>query len=1789
MADSTNIKLRIPGTKEDAASSKDAEITTKTVRRYRVQSGRAAEGTVTIDVSPDEVIEIEFADGTRLWTSAERLTAEILSKSAKRDADGVIDMPVELSADTASRGWFGKLVIKTLTFFGIDIPEKAAKAIANRWEESSLTLDSKDKSELFRAPLLPDGGEFKLDPVTIGKIPADRTHLLFLHGTASSTGGSFGGLWTSEALSLREQLHQLYRERVLAFEHRSLTKSPIDNALRLAEKLPAGARLHIVSHSRGGLVGELIARASMSPAKAPFTNEELELWSELDPKEERGDLNRLNQLLSEKRFKVEKFVRVACPSRGTSLASGRLDIYLSVLFNLFGKLPFMKLPGINIAYDIFEELIKAIAKERADPDVLPGLEAMVPQSPLIKLVNHPNIAVDGALRVIAGDIEGSSVGSAIAALLTDPLYQRNHDLVVDTEAMFGGAKRSKGAAYVFHQGSDVSHFRYFKNDRSANHLVQALELDAIPDGFQRYEAEPTDETIVPALRSDGAARPTVFVLPGLMGSHLSADSHRVWLSLGSLALGGVKSLDIKAPGVAAEGVIRHYYGELIEFLGGTYDVVPFAYDWRRSIADAADQLAGQIERRLDEAGDDGLPIRLVAHSMGGLVARLMIKRRPDLWERMGKGAHPSRLIMLGTPNHGSHSVPFMLTGRDSLIKKLALLDLKNSKKELLSFVADYPGVLELLPNHGSMDLYAEKGWDELLGADGKGDADWRLPSVQDLDEARRIRDELDASPGDAERMCYVAGWARATPSDVGIEQDDDGAQRIVFKATSHGDGRVPWSSGMLKNVKTWYMPVAHGDLSRHEEGFPAILDLLEKGSTLVLSETPPEFRDLADQFEMTEERSPLYPTYNDLATSALGGGEGDVREKTATRIRVDIVHGNLAFASHPVMVGHYEGDTIVSAEASLDRALGGPLFRRLRLGRYPGAVGEAAVILSDDRKPKGAIIIGLGQVGTLSPGELVQSVSSGIRDYALVKTEQELRDSGEDGPPLFLKVTTLLIGTGAGGMQITDSVSAILRGVAHANDALGVLGKNRKPTIDRVEIVELYEDRAIQAAQALRKLKDDPQFRDSIISDRGFRIQSRRGGRTRAAFFEAEGWWQRLQITEDDKNRLQFKLLTNRARAEMHTQPTQRRLVDSFIDKVVTNPRSDPAVGVTLYEMLVPLDLKNYAPEQRDLVLVMDKAAARYPWELMRPQAARGQESTDGSRPPAVVEFGMVRQLQQDDFRTDVVNAKSKLALVIGDPKSKLADLPFAQAEAEAVAKRINSAGYDARKLIAGDATAEAIMTELHAREYRILHLAGHGIYREGKDSESDNPWFDNIPEGVTAGMVIGDYLYLTPAEVKQMRAVPEIVFINCCHIGNMKEADEQVSNNPPRLAANLATEFINMGVRAVIAAGWAIDDRLAETFASTFYGSLLAGDIFGDAVKKARQAAFKAAPTSNTWGAYQCYGDPAFTLTTAARGESRLPSVSDFVSVKELIVELDNKASVAQTATESKLERTRREMEALEQGLPADWANDPELQAGFGKVFGELGDFEKATKHYKTAISGEAASVALKAVEQLSNLEARQATSLPTSESKQAFKLLDEAEKRIRELISLTAKTSERLSLLGSISKRRMKFLTTDKERQERLDLIIKRYEDASASLKQNNDHPANPYPLINEVAATILKRLIKRASSGKGDLMSKLAKAKEDAARRDEIDPNYWDAVAKAECLLLEKLATRKITPEDEQEIIDALRNAKRRDGSPREERSVREQLAFIHSVLDEPSAGPERKGLAQAVGRIRSDLEA
>jgi hypothetical protein len=128
-----------------------------------------------------------------------------------------------------------------------------------------------------------------------------------------------------------------YQDRILALEHPTLSLTPAQNALAAVGVLPKGARLHVVSHSRGGLVGDILSLAAAQRpdvrAYGRTRHPDVEV------------LAQLHEELTSREITVARFARVASPARGTTLASRRLDAWASVLLNIVKVMPVMRETG----------------------------------------------------------------------------------------------------------------------------------------------------------------------------------------------------------------------------------------------------------------------------------------------------------------------------------------------------------------------------------------------------------------------------------------------------------------------------------------------------------------------------------------------------------------------------------------------------------------------------------------------------------------------------------------------------------------------------------------------------------------------------------------------------------------------------------------------------------------------------------------------------------------------------------------------------------------------------------------------------------------------------------------------------------------------------------------------------------------------------------------------------------------------------------------------------------------------------------------------------------------------------------------------------------------------------------------------------------------------------------------------------------------------------------------------------------------------------------------------------
>jgi hypothetical protein len=1136
--------------------------------------------------------------------------------------------------------------------------------------------------------------------------------------------------------------------------------------------------------------------------------------------------------------------------------------------------------------------------------------------------------------------------------------------------------------------------------------------------------------------------------------------------------------------------------------------------------------------------------------------------------------------MLGTPNGGSHSIPAMLIGRDALVRKLALVDLRSDHAGLLETIAGFDGALGLLPHGGALDLFDHTVWQRLLELDapetrglfGSGVASsrsagfrWSVPSRAALDKARKFAALVRESPLDASRVVYVAGVADETACDVEIDETAPAGRRVRVMATARGDGRVLWETGIPKGITNFFMNTPHGDLANDRRYFPALVDLLQTGTTSKLPVTPPVRREAETRFEMRDPLPAMVPDEAELLSDALGGRrvEEDTRAPEA-RIAIRVVHDNLTNARSPVLASHYHRDVIVAAEAYLDARLNGRLSELLRMELYPGPINTGAVVVNEPAPGDlsihpGAIIAGLGTVGDLTPGSLTSTLAHALTLYGAEcigrERRRRQREGGAPGTIVPAPVTAILVGSGDGGLSLSDCVRALLRAVLQANQRLrgavqtgpaGDPADSLWAQIDQVDILELYEDRAIEALHALRALSRAPEFENYLIDEMLVRGAE---GQRRVRFDQSRGWWQRIRVTSDEEGALQFEAVTQAARALARLRPTQRGLVDGFVQQAIEATANDRRIGKTLFELLVPNDFKPYAPDQHKLALMLNAEAAALPWELMH-------DGFDRMTEPLSISGGMIRQLLLPDERAHVLRSTGNTALVVGNPivsDSRFPSLAGAAAESAAVAGLLTEmGGYDVQLLLEEAAHPMAVLSAVHDKPWRIMHLAAHGVFE-----------FDTGGKEPVSGLVLDDGMFFTAAEADQLRHVPELVFINCCHLG---QTSGDSSTNVPfhKLAANLATQFIKMGARAVIAAGWAVDDAAAKTFAGAFYRRMLSGELFGDAVLQARRETYFGHGETNTWGAYQCYGDPSFSLV-AGGGQSR---DDVFVSDSELSIWLQGVVARARQQ-DGAGDRLVAALAARESQTPAAWWRSAEVCSVAAQAFAELGQFERAIHYYERVLKAERASAPIFALEQLANCKTRWAGRLlaaDRSTSTKASALLDDAERILRHLLDL-GPTSERWALLGGLMKRRAIAGAGDaKVRRRALEQMSEAYR--SAYDLSRVDGPGDVFPLGNQIAADIVLSWSANGASKRGGQRAGVgALLKELGAMADGLSSSktdFFSLAAGADRILLEALMEQRLDDETRDVILQKFSRALSRGVTARQRDSVSTQFLFFRRLM-------------------------
>ena len=596
----------------------------------------------------------------------------------------------------------------------------------------------------------------------------------------------------------------------------------------------------------------------------------------------------------------------------------------------------------------------------------------------------------------------------------------------------------------------------------------------------------------------------IVFLHGITGADLAVvdaagDSDEIWVNIPRLILGRIQRLQLDAAArreadpkftVQVAGINKKYYAHGVLALRARWNVETYAYDWRKDIDEASDGLATLIRQKFP-----GKPVHLVAHSMGGLVSRNLIRRHPQLWDAMKAPdlVAGGRLIMLGTPNYGSFAIPPVLTGGDQMMELLERIDLAHNMPELLAITNTFLGSYMLLPAPSKLSsmlqtLYQRDTWGNAPGI-----------SQAHLDRTYQFYHDLDASQTiDPDRMVYVAGSRRATFTEMTIVAPGE----FEYKLSYDGDGRVPHALGLLPGVVTYYVDEVHGDLARNEQVLHAVDELLETGRTQELGTTvlrhldraAPTMRDyrtaadrrLMEELEQiarkakagggpetltAEERrigagaivkAALGTSSRSLPKALLTASEGASARKRVPAIeRIDLEVGvrftDITKVKAPVVVvGHYRGVQPVNAIGAIDAALGGWISRALKQGMISGSLGETFFVPTFGAiAARGAVVAGMGDYGRFGPSDLrllLANVAIGA------------------GAMKLPSIASVLVGGGQGSMDRDTALREFLEGIGTGLQQLLEEGVVNAATLKRLEFVERHPGRFFDLVQKIDAL-----------------------------------------------------------------------------------------------------------------------------------------------------------------------------------------------------------------------------------------------------------------------------------------------------------------------------------------------------------------------------------------------------------------------------------------------------------------------------------------------------------------------------------------------------------------------------------------------------------------------------------------------------------------------------------------------------------------------------------------------
>lgn len=973
-----------------------------------------------------------------------------------------------------------------------------------------------------------------------------------------------------------------------------------------------------------------------------------------------------------------------------------------------------------------------------------------------------------------------------------------------------------------------------------------------------------------AQRRRGSRGERVLIVPGIMGSQLglrrgaALPPDVIWLDPIDVALGRLLALR-HAPQSQIQplGVMFHNYLRLkLTLERSGYETSLYDYDWRQR----ADELGHQLAARLIE---DAAPrLYIVAHSMGGLVARAALKSAGT--EKV------ARLIMLGTPNFGSFAPVQALRGVYPLVRRIAALDLRHSAEELAEqLFRSFESLYHLLPagaHAGARSFFDPVAW-PVRGP---------RPAPELLTAARGLENEI--APAD-ERFVNVVGVGQDTVTGAALTGTD-----FRYSITRNGDGTVPAVLATLPGACNYYAAVAHSELPRNRDVLAALVDLLESGTTARLAShwsparaplvqvgearlrrthlrkidwaalTPAQRREYLEhlndppQFARTDRVLRLTARRGTATRGTLAGNHGQraqarTRAVPRARLQLLVTSGDIAAANAQALVAALlHGVRPAGALAAIDARIGGVIQQFVARRMISGEAGSVAAIpaVRGLAHAETVLLAGLGRFDRLDNAAIELAAQNVVSWCAQSKIR---------------RFATVLWGAGT-GIAPEVSFAAQLRGYLRALPA-----ESHGPQEDW-QITFCVRERAqlARVARIARRLvaelrataADGPAVSLAVrraAPGRGARSPT--GARRRAAGASIarasvpqiayllmnelptprnERAWRCAVLTA----RRQAAVITEEQRFGREALTTLLRRLDGIRFAELED------FGAQLGELVLHPSIRAALHEMRahPLAVVHDEAGSLIPWETLClrghfPAAMRGV-----SRRYAASQLSVARFSEQR--RRDAVLQ----LLLVTNPTG---DLPGADLERERLVKLLaRLADVRVTSIEGAAATRARVLAELQSGTYDAMHYAGHAFFDARAPARSGIRCSD--------ATVTGEDLAALPR-------LPALVVFNACESARVRRGAAQAARpahaaaRPERIRAHagVAEALLRGGVTHYVGTWWPVGDAEAVAFAETLYVRLLEGAPIGSAVLAGRQAV--RALRSVDWADYVHYGDPQFRL----------------------------------------------------------------------------------------------------------------------------------------------------------------------------------------------------------------------------------------------------------------------------------------------------------------------------------------